>query len=522
MPAHSLSDLPARMRGNHHNVLTHGASTEPLRRRRYAELHADACAVADLVRLAGGRLGPEHRAVVAGPPSQAWLLAALACLYTGTELVALPETLDERDAAASLHGLPVDLVLADAPIAGYACFGGLPRLALAGLPERAEQHRGPDIDCCPRTSLVAFTSGSTSTTKLKSFRVDLGSTAAFVEAFTGAFGLDHDDLWLVCHSLSHVVHLEYVLGGLFWGYDVALVDVMRLLMNGAQLRPSVLVTVPSVYEQLAQRIRRARTKLASRSGEAAPASERRPGLTDEAIAVVGDRLEVMVIGAAPSSAALQQELLAAGLPLFEGYGMSELGMIACNVPGQARVGTVGRAWPGVELRVGPDGTVLARLGHPRSASYLNVPSSQSAETFLAGGWVDTGDLGELDDGYLRIVGRKKEIVITAGGQNVNAAAIEALLREIPGIGHVLVTGDRRPFLVAVVAPGPEAPLPTADELRAAIATINRGLPHHEQVLDVVRLPNPLDVESGLLTRSGKPRRRVVAERYEAEIERCYR
>jgi long-chain acyl-CoA synthetase len=166
--------------------------------------------------------------------------------------------------------------------------------------------------------------------------------------------------------------------------------------------------------------------------------------------------------------------------------------------------------------------VLARLGHPRSASYLNVPSSQSAETFLEGGWVDTGDLGELDDGYLRIVGRKKELVITAGGQNVNAAAIEALLREIPGIGHALVMGDRRPFLVAVLAPAPEVPLPADHELRAAIATMNRGLPHHEQVLDVVRLPDPLDVENGLLTRSGKPRRRVIAERYETEIERCYR
>jgi long-chain acyl-CoA synthetase len=516
-----MSDLPARMRGNLDNVLTHGASTVPLRRRRYAEVYTDACAAVDLVRRAGGRLGPEHRAVVTGGPSYAWLLAALACLFTGTELVALPETLDEREAAASLQGLPVDLVFADEPLASHACFEGLPRIALAGLPERAAQHRGPDIIHGSPATVIAFTSGSTSITKLKSFRVDLGSTAAFADAFTGAFGLGHDSLWLVCHSLSHIVHLEYVLGGLWWGYDVALVDVLRLLMNGAELRPSVLVTVPSVYEQLASRIRRARAKRASQVAARSRPSEPRPALTEEAIAVIGDRIEVMVIGAAPSSAPLQHELLAAGLPLFEGYGMSELGMIACNVPGHARVGTVGRAWPGVDLRVDPDGTVLARLRHPRATSYLNVPSSQSAETFLADGWVDTGDLGELEGGCLRIVGRKKEIIITAGGQNVNAAAIEARLREIPGVGHVLVTGDRRPFLVAIVAPGPDAPLPDDEALRAAIAMKNRGLPPHEHVLDVVRLATPLDVESGLLTRSGKPRRRVVAERYEREIASCY-
>lgn len=516
----SLADLPARMRGNHANVLTHGASTVPLRQRRYAEIHRDACAVVDLVRRDGGCLGPDRRAVVTGAPSYGWLLAALACLFTGTELVALPETLDEREAAASLHGPSLDLIFADEPLAALACLQGRPRVALADLPERAEPHRGPDIDRCPRTRMIAFTSGSTSAAKLKSFRVELGSTAAFAEAFTGAFDLRHDDLWLVCHSLSHIVHLEYVLGGLWWGYDVALVDVMRLLMNGARLRPSVVVTVPSVYEQLAQRIRRARAKLPPRVEDDGASGPRR-ALTPEAAAVIGDRTKVMIIGAAPSAAPLQRELLDAGLPLFEGYGMSELGMIACNVPGHARVGTVGRAWPGVELRVDSDGTVLARLGHARSTGYLNVPGSQSAETFRADGWVDTGDLGELDDGFLRIVGRKKEILITAGGQNVNAAAIEARLREIPGVGQALVVGDRRPFLVALVAPGPDAPLPADDELRAAIASLNRSLPHHEHVLDVVRLSDPLDVESGLLTRSGKPRRRVIVERYEREIARCY-
>jgi len=377
----SFRELPARLRNNLHNVLVHGASTVPLRRRRHAEVWADACAVIDLVRNAGGDLGPARRAVVAGPPSYDWLLAALACLFTGTELVALPETLGEADAAASLRGLPVDLVLADAPIATFACLADRPRVGLQGLARRAEAHHGPAIDVAPPASLVAFTSGSTSGAALKSFRVDLRSTAAFIEAFTAQFDLHHDDCWLVCHSFSHIVHLEYVLGGLLWGYDVAIVDVLRLLMNGAELRPSAVVTVPSVYEQLAQRIRRMQAKRGTPSPAPADAAspERRP-LSPEAIAVVGDRIKVMVIGAAPSAAPLQRFLLDAGLPLYEGYGMSEnFAYSHTNRPGDVRVGTVGRVAPGVEQRIDDNGEILVR-SPSTMMGYFKDPEQTSAAT----------------------------------------------------------------------------------------------------------------------------------------------
>lgn len=527
MASFSMKNLPALMKANNANHVIDYGPDGVRRSRSFAEIHRDACAALAYLRGLGHDLTPAMRVLIAGNPGYDWLVAALACLFAGAEIVAFPESLEDGDAARSLDGIAIDLVLADDRMIGFGAFGTAPRLALPGFADRVRGAQGPDILHSPRASVIAFTSGSTSTAKVKAFRVDLESTADFADAFTTLFGLEHDDLWVVLHSFSHIVHLEYVLGGLGWGYDIALVNVFRLLMNGAELRPSVLVTVPSVHQEIARRIRLAFPQSGPRAEQidqllARPLAEgESPALAPEAARIVGDRLKVMIIGAAPSAAGLQDFLRRMGLPLFEGYGMSETNMIACNVPGRSRRGTVGQTWPGIALRLDGDGVILARTDRPRSDRYLNIPAEDSAETFLEDGWVNTGDIGEWDKGFLRIVGRKKEIIINSGGENINASAVEARLREIPGIEHVLVFGDGRPFLVAVLAPPPGGALPPAEMLRARIDEINRAVPAHEQVMDFIRLETAFDVESGLLTRSGKPRRGVVALRYEDLIGRCY-
>lgn len=270
-------------------------------------------------------------------------------------MAALPETLTNEEAIQSLAGISADLALTAERMASFSVFSDIPRVSLQGLSERIPGQRTPKLDKSPRMSVIAFTSGSTSGAKLKAFRVDLESVPAFTDAFTALFGITRNDLWVVCHSFTHIVHLEYVLGGLGWGYDVALTDVVNVLMNGAQLRPSVLVTVPSVYEQLANQIRRRFPKSGARAEELERLLQqslvdakgdlvRRP-IIPEAVSVVGDRLKIMLIGAAPSSVALQGFLMKIGPPLFEGYGMSETYMIACNTPGHARAGTVAGLGP---------------------------------------------------------------------------------------------------------------------------------------------------------------------------------
>lgn len=529
-PSFDFRQLPGRLRANATNRLTYYGAEGAKRVRAFPEVYDDARRAAARLRAAGLPLGEGRRAVVAGATGYEWLLGALACLFAGVEVVALPETLEEGDAALSLAGLSLDFALTDGRMAGYGAFAGLPRARLEGLADGGGEALGPDFDECPGAGLVAFTSGSTSGAKLKCFRVDLASTAAFADAFTSSFGLGHDDQWVVCHTFTHIVHFEYVLGALGWGYDVTLCDPMRLVLNGAALRPSVVVSVPSVYEQLAAQIRRRLPKSGPRAEELSrllepggppPSADPPPPLLPEAAAVLGDRLKVMIIGAAPSSAELRRFLRLSGLPVYEGYGMSELNMVACNVPGHFRHGTVGRAWPGVDVALDDEGVVLARCHVPRSGAYLNVPPEEGALTFLEGGWVNTGDLGRLDGGYLTIVGRKKEIIVSDGAKKINVAAVEARLREVPGVGQALVFGDARPYLVAVFAPAPGEPLPPAEELRRRLGPINAGLERHERVLDFVCSAEPFTAENGLLTRSGKPRRQAVGEHFAGAIANLY-
>lgn len=531
MPAFQIRDLPRLMRENRRNTLVAFARDGAKSQRTHAEVYQDVCACVAHLRAQGFRLGADARLLVCGEPGYAWLLAALACLYTGTELVALPETLNDEEVQASLAGMPVEQALLDDKFMPCRAFADVHRQPLAFSPETLLSYACvEDFEHSPRAQLIAFTSGSTAGAKLKMFRVDLESSAHFIDSFTRIFGLTHDDLWLVCHSFSHIVHLEYVLGGLGWGYDVALTDVLRLLTTGARLQPSVLVTVPSVYEQLAQLIRRRQALQHDDEAQIAALLEQRwqrhlqgeaSTLLPEAAAVIGSRIKMMLIGAAPSAASLKQYLLSVGLPVFEGYGLSELNMVACNTPQRRRHGSVGPLWPELEARIDDEGVLCVRPQFHRTDAYLNVDAEENAATFMADGWVNTGDLAEIDDGFIHIVGRKKEIIVSSGGKNINAAAIEARLREISGVAHALVYGDRRPFLTAVFAPHAGAAPPSEHALREALDAINRNAPMHERVLAFVRLEHALDVESGLLTRSGKPRRQVIEQRMQRDIQACY-
>ena len=203
--------------------------------------------------------------------------------------------------------------------------------------------------------------------------------------------------------------------------------------------------------------------------------------------------------------------------------MSETQMLSCNVVGSDRFDTVGQAWPGIELRLLSDKTLMARLRFRRTHAYLNVPEGDNRATFQDDGWIDTGDLGEIDSGgFLRIVGRKKEILITNRGKNVNPAPLEAKLRMIPGVAHAFVFGNNKPFMIALLAPA-DLPLDSSSHRVAAehLTRINNELGVHERIINFRILPEPLSVQNGLLTRSGKPRKAAIEDRFHKEIEELY-
>jgi long-chain acyl-CoA synthetase len=254
-----------------------------------------------------------------------------------------------------------------------------------------------------------------------------------------------------------------------------------------------------------------------------------------------DRCNVFVTSAAPIGRDVLDFFASVDMVLREVYGQSEVtGPTTVNTQAHTRLGTLGRPMPGVEVRIADDGEILAR-GQNVCMGYFKEPSA-TAELIDAAGWLHSGDVGELDaDGFLRVTGRKKEIIVTSGGKKTAPSNIEAMLKAIEPIGNALVVGDNRNYLVALLAPDPEKTQafgaargwPTTPSGLAAHAPfrrylierieqdVNPRLSKFETVKKIDVLPHDFTIDGGELTSTLKVRRKVCAEKYQARIEALY-
>jgi long-chain acyl-CoA synthetase len=258
-------------------------------------------------------------------------------------------------------------------------------------------------------------------------------------------------------------------------------------------------------------------------------------------AATGGRLSAAVSGGSALGERLGHFFKGAGIEVFEGYGLTETSApCSVNMPGANKIGTVGKPLPGVTLRIADDGEVLARGRNVFGGYWHN--DEATAEVIDADGWFHTGDVGELDsDGYLRITGRKKEILVTAAGKNVAPAPLEDTLRAHPLISQAMVVGDGRPFVAALITLDPEALEQWAPanglssaapaELRAdarilaevqgAVDRANSMVSKPEQIKKFTVLAADVTEESGHLTPTLKVKRNLVAKDFAADIEALY-
>ncbi len=255
-----------------------------------------------------------------------------------------------------------------------------------------------------------------------------------------------------------------------------------------------------------------------------------------------ERCERYVIGAAPAPVDVLEFFAAIGIPICEVWGMSEISSIATIVPrDDLRLGTVGKALPGVEVRLAEDGEVLVR-GETVMAGYRNQPQ-RTAETIDPEGWLHSGDIGTIDaDGFLKIIDRKKELIINAAGKNMSPANIEAHLKGgSPLIGQAIALGDRRPYNVALIVLDPDTSAAFAhehglsdpalealagepvvlEEVAAGVERANAHLSRVEQIKRFKVLPCDWPPAGDELTPTMKLKRKPIHEKYSAEIEALY-
>jgi long-chain acyl-CoA synthetase len=238
---------------------------------------------------------------------------------------------------------------------------------------------------------------------------------------------------------------------------------------------------------------------------------------------LGGRMRVAASGAAPLGKDLAEFYAAIGLPLIEGYGLTEGGVAALNPLDRPKAGSIGKLLPGVEARLGDDGELMLRSPCLFSG-YHNDPTATAA--VLQEGWLATGDIAEVDrEGYYYITGRKKEVIVSSNGKKIYPARIEALLKREPLISHVLLIGDRLPYVTALLTVS-GSPAQAHPQVEHAIRATNRDLAHFEQIRRFKILDREFSIERGELTPTMKLRRdraienhrEVIGEMYAGRIE----
>jgi long-chain acyl-CoA synthetase len=318
------------------------------------------------------------------------------------------------------------------------------------------------------------------------------------------------------------------------GFSVISVgDLRTVIFLLPSLRPTRWGAVPRIWEKLhAALIGQGVTDPEKLSDDERAALRVRIGL---------DEAEHLGGGAAPMPIDVLRYFEALGLPISEGWGMSETaGASTGDPPGSIRLGTCGTPLPGIEVQLAADGELLVR-GQTVMRGYRDNPGA-TAEAFAADGWLRTGDIAHIEDRYVSIVDRKKELIVTAGGKNISPANIEARVEAgSPLIGHVAAVGDRRPYVAALIALDPDAAVDFAAEqgiddasvtalaahpevrslVRDAVEAANAHLSRAERVKRFAILPVEWHPGGEELTPTLKLKRRAIATRYAAEIDELY-
>lgn len=494
--------------------------------RSYPELARDVEQVVEHLGAGGVRAG--MYVGLLAPNCYEWAVYDLALLELGAITVALPMDFFGNDAPEELaqrFGLSLLLVGRGAQRLPqpWVCPIEVGPLAAFELRTPGEGERHP-----PEDDLLSLVFSSGTSGRLKCLKMSRRGTEAFIESFGREFAFRPDDAILAFLPLSTVQQRWMLYTAVHYGFNLHLTTPPRLFHALKDMRPTMIGAAPLLYETVESRYhalpRRQRALL-----DVLRAAVRRlpPRLRTHVGRRVfkpfhdafGGRLRFALAGAAPIRMSTLQFFDSIGLPLYSAYGLTETGFLSWNMPGRDRMGSVGKeVYPGT-LEIAPDGEILFHGSTSIAFGYLGVDEEEERRTFVAPGTVATGDIGRFDeDGYLYIVGRKKDIIITPGGFKVQPEDLERALEEVTEVSRAVVLGgESLPCITAVVSKREGADESASERIRREVHQINQRLPPPSRIGKVVITEQQFTMDSGLLNRNLKIDRRRVLARFQAEM-----
>jgi long-chain acyl-CoA synthetase len=520
------------------------------------------------------------RVAILGENRHEWAAADFACLLLGAIVVPIYTTLTAEQTAYMLrdsgaralfvstkpHLQKVISVLGTTLVEKIVVMDDVDGTVATPMSDLMRNSSGDDWQARARQvqptdlATIIYTSGTTGVPK--GVMLTHGNMASNINAFCEVFGFDTSMRCISFLPLSHVTARSVDLGLLNQGTTLAHLPQMEKLAQALlQVRPSLLLAVPRVYEKIHAQAELHSTKfparqiyqwslkvgranrtvvLAGKTPRSASWKLANKLVYSKIRAGMGGRVTIHVSGGAPLGLKLAEWYADVGIRIHEGYGLTETSpVIAANTPDQHRMGSVGKPLPNVEVRIAEDGEILVRAPSV-FLGYWNKPEETRAA--FTDGWFKTGDIGRLDeDGFLYVTDRKKDLIKTSGGKFIAPQPIEGVLKHDPLVAEAVLVGDKRKFPAVLIFPnfaaleprisaagvkfGSRAELvglPQVHELYAEIVErVNQSLAQFEKLKTFRLIPDELSAAAGTLTASLKLRRRAIEQRFSALIEQIY-
>jgi len=533
--------------------------------------------------LAKWGIGKGDRVAILSENRPEWAVADFATMLLGAVDVPVYPTLTDEQTAAVLKDSGARVIFVSTVEHLKRVLAIKPQTALekvvvmdyVGIPEGIPMHRmmmnpdtgrDPEMDARAKAigpddlATIIYTSGTTGDPK--GAMLTHGNLVSNLAYSLDHFRLMPGQVGISFLPLSHVTarHLDYSL--FQYGVTVAYCPGFQVLPQYVtEVRPTIFVGVPRVYEKIRDKVRREASKglkrlvydwamRVGRTHRGQILAGQRPGsmswkLADSLLyskirAGLGGRVDIFISGGAPLGLDLAEWFADAGIRIHEGYGLTETSpVIAINTPQQHRIGTVGKVLQNLECKIASDGELLVR-GPSIFKGYWNKP--EDTRHAFEDGFFKTGDIGSLDgDGFLTITDRKKDLQKTAGGKFIAPQPIELALKTSPFVAFAALFADRRKFAAALIAPefaaleewagaqgisfADRQQLVASPQVQALyegiVAKVNENLAQYQTIKKFVLIPDEFTVADGQLTASMKMRRRVIEERYRPQIEALF-
>ena len=521
-----LRDLQGRIARQQYDNFVYTFEKGQVVKRSHADVHRDVAAACS--RLTAWGLRPGMRVGIRSPNCYEWVIYDLALLALRAVIVAFTDDFASAKAAELCQKYSLSLLLVPASEGESVRAGNSFVAYLDGDNSDVQVLDHGPVEPDPDYNKIGCIFSSGSSGGLKGLTLNRRGIEASVDAFTQAVVPRRNDSLLLFLPISNFQQRLMYYAAFWYGFDIIVTDPNRLFRALKELHPTILIAPPALYEAFETRfynIPAGKRWIATTLADIAlliPIRSLREKIARRLFSAVyealGGNIRFMVTGMAPIKLSTLKLCRRMQLPLFQTYGLIEFGSVSLNLPRANRIGSVGRLLPGVTVQFATDGEIIVRRNHTIAQGYFECAPGESEKTFIGDGLVATGDVGRMDsDGYLYLVGRKKEIIITGGGEKIHPESIEAEIDACPDVGRsVVFSTPDSPALVAVVVPKN----PQAEGVNERIQRFIDGISERQRLVSigqVIFTDQPFTRENGFLRPNLKLDRKRIAQHFQSEI-----